>query len=236
MTQAKIKSSRKYAQLNPKTNLAQNAYELLKKDITEFRLQPGERFSETTISEKLGMSRTPLREALHKLEREGLISVSPNSGWYVTPLDFELFEDLYDVRMVLEQAALERLCNLEELPELDDLKDIWLRPKENRLTDAAQVAQLDEEFHKRIVAAAGNPEMTKLYEGVIQRIRIIRRLDFTQSNRVETTYEEHARILRAILRRRSEQATLLLKAHIGASKSEVRKITLHKLFMARSNN
>ena len=75
--------------------------------------------------------------------------------------------------------------------------------------------------------------MTKLYTGVIQRIRIIRRLDFTQGERVETTYEEHARILRAILRRRSDQAALLLKAHIEASKLEVRKITLHKLFMAQ---
>lgn len=219
-----------------KSNLAQTAYDMLKRDIVEFRLQPGQRFSETIISAKLGMSRTPLREALHKLEREGYLSVSSNSGWYVTPFDFELFEQLYDVRMVLEQAALTRICSLEELPEFEDLKTIWLTAKENRLTDAAQVAQLDEDFHLRIVEAAGNAEMAKVYKGIIQRIRIIRRLDFTQSERVETTYEEHARILRSILRRRSEQAALLLKAHIEASKSEVRKITLHKLFMARNSS
>jgi len=213
-------------------NLAQDAYEAIKQSIVEFRLQPGQRFSENILANELGMSRTPVREALHKLEREGYISVSANSGWHVTPLDFALFEQLYEVRMVLEQAALTRLCNLEELPDLNDLKEIWLLPKEARLTDATRVAQLDEDFHVRIVAAAGNPEFTRLYTNIVQRIRIIRRLDFTQSERVETTYEEHARILRAILRRRKEQASILLKAHIDASMTEVRKITLHKLYMA----
>lgn len=233
MSRAKTKQSAEPIAINAKSNLAQAAYEALKRDIFEFRLLPGQRFSETTIATQLGMSRTPLREALHKLEREGYLSVSSRSGWFVTPFDFELFDHLYDVRMVLEQAALSRLCNLEELPNLDDLKAIWLTPKEKRVTDAARVAQLDEDFHVRLVSAAGNPEMARLYEGVIQRIRIIRRLDFTQDERIETTYEEHARILRALLRRRSDQAALLLKAHIEASKLEVRKITLHKLFMAR---
>lgn len=233
MSRAKNKLATEPIPINAKSNLAQAAYEALKRDIFEFRLLPGQRFSETTIATQLGMSRTPLREALHKLEREGYLSVSSHSGWYVTPFDFEVFDHLYDIRMVLEQAALARLCSLEELPDLDDLKTIWLTPKEKRIADAARVAQLDEEFHARLVSSAGNPEMAKLYEGVIQRIRIIRRLDFTQGERVEMTYEEHARILRAILRRRSDQAALLLKAHIEASKSEVRKITLHKLFMAR---
>ena len=215
-----------------RSNMAQNAYEAIKQSIVDFRLQPGQRFSENTVASELGMSRTPVREALHKLEQEGYIGVSPNSGWYVTPLDFALFEQLYEVRMVLEQAALTRLCNLEELPDLSDLKDIWLVTKEERLTDAKQVAQLDEDFHVRVVSAAGNPEFTRMYTNIVQRIRIIRRLDFTQSERVETTYEEHARILRAILRRRKEQASILLKAHIEASMTEVRKITLHKLYMA----
>lgn len=233
MPTSKPKRPKQTLAVDVKSNLAQVAYEAIKRDIFEFRLLPGQRFSETVLANELGMSRTPLREALHKLEREGYLGVASHSGWYVNPFDFEMFDHLYDVRMVLEQAALTRLCSLEDLSALDDLKAIWLTPKEKRLTDSTEVAQLDEEFHARLVSAAGNPEMVKLYDGVIQRIRIIRRLDFTQGERVETTYEEHARILRAVLRRRSEQAGLLLKAHIEASKAEVRKITLHKLFMAR---
>lgn len=233
MTRAQKQPQPAPAASDTKSNLAQAAYEALKRDIFEFRLLPGQRFSETTIAKQLGMSRTPLREALHKLEREGYLNVSSHSGWNVTPFDFELFDQLYDVRMVLEQAALTRICSLEELPDFEHLKSIWMTPKEKRLRDTTQVAQLDEDFHATLLAAAGNPEMTKLYESVIQRIRIIRRLDFTQGARIDTTYDEHARILRAILRRRGEQAALLLKAHIEASMTEVRKITLHKLFLAR---
>jgi DNA-binding GntR family transcriptional regulator len=68
---------------------------------------------------------------------------------------------------------------------------------------------------------------------VTERIRILRRLDFTQGDCIVATYQEHAQILRAILRRRTEQALLMLKAHIETSKAEVRKISLHQLYLAR---
>jgi DNA-binding FadR family transcriptional regulator len=71
---------------------------------------------------------------------------------------------------------------------------------------------------------------------VTERIRIIQRLDFTRPDRVEETYNEHAQILRAILERRADQAVLLLSAHIEASKAEVRKITLHRLYAARNTD
>jgi len=69
---------------------------------------------------------------------------------------------------------------------------------------------------------------------VTDGIRIVRRLDFTQAARIAATYDEHAKILRAVLARRAEPAKLLLRSHIEASKAEVRKITIHKLHSARS--
>jgi DNA-binding GntR family transcriptional regulator len=69
---------------------------------------------------------------------------------------------------------------------------------------------------------------------VTERIRIIRRLDFTRPDRIEATYTEHAKILRAVIQRKADQATLLLKSHIEQSKAEVRKITLHTLHEARA--
>ena len=102
----------------PRANLALAAYEMLKQDIFAFRLLPGQRFSENAVSEKLGMSRTPVREALHKLEREGYIQVASHSGWYVSPFDFTLFDQLYEVRQMMELSAIARLCALEVLPDL----------------------------------------------------------------------------------------------------------------------
>src|SRR5687767_4624297 len=69
------------------------------------------------------------------------------------------------------------------------------------------------------VGAAGNPQLARMHHDITERIRIIRRLDFTQPDRIDSTYEEHAQILRAVMRRRLEQSRLLLKTHIEASKA-----------------
>ena len=208
--------------------------EAVKRRIFEFQLLPGDRFTESEVAEQTGVSRTPVRQALYRLEREGYIFVSFRNGWSVQPFDFEKFENLYDVRVILEIAAVRKICESPEMPDLSELKETWLIPAEQRLDDFLQVSQLDEHFHEAIVAAAGNAEMAKIHHDVTERIRIIRRLDFTQPARVATTYQEHAKILRHILQRRADQAILLLKSHIETSKAEVRKITLHKLFAARA--
>ncbi|WP_070885238.1 GntR family transcriptional regulator [Pseudomonas argentinensis] len=217
-------------------NLAERIYGQLKDDIFEFRLLPGDRFSEGEVAERMAASRTPVRQALYRLEREGYLEVYFRSGWQVKPFDFAHFEELYDVRIVLEQAAVKRLCDREagETPApLDELKRIWMVAPEQRLEDGREVSRLDERFHCQLVEATGNREMARLHGEVSEKIRIIRRLDFTQTPRVQATYDEHARILGAILSRRCEEAQLLLKAHIEVSKAEVRKITLHMLHSAR---
>ena len=214
--------------------LAERVYEQIKSDIFDFRLLPGDRFSESGIAERMRISRTPVREALHKLEKEGYIQVAPRSGWNVRPFEFDFFENLYDVRLVLELAAVRKLCDLESAPDLKELKDTWLVPPARRMRSMKAVAQLDERFHEALVDATGNPELTRLHRDVTERIRIIRRLDFTQARRIDSTYEEHAQILRHILARRRNQAEILLRAHIETSKAEVRKITLHMLHQARA--
>lgn len=217
----------------PTPNLAAQVYERIKAEIFDFRLLPGERFSENEIAARMQVSRTPVREALYRLERDGYLEVLFRSGWRVRPLDFAQLDELYDLRIVLELAAVRRLCEQAELPPLAELKRIWLIPVAERETDGLTVARWDEEFHQGLVAATGNREMARMHLEVTEKIRIVRRLDFTQRPRIEATYAEHARILRAVLQRKSDQAQLLLRAHIEASKAEVRKITVHMLYEAR---
>jgi len=214
--------------------LADSVYERVKADILEFRLLPGARFSENEIAERAQVSRTPVREALYRLAREGYLVVHPKSGWSVQAFDFERFDHLYDVRVVLELAAVRRLCAGNHGEPIAGLGKIWLVPARQRPTDGLEVAELDESFHSTLVAAAGNPELARLHTEVTERIRIIRRLDFTQAERVAYTYEEHAAILRALLARKAQHTELLLKSHIEQSKLEVRKITLHRLHVAHA--
>lgn len=221
----------------PRENaLATSVYERLKDEIFSFRLLPGDRFTETQVAARYNVSRTPVRDALYRLEREGYLKVSFRSGWAVRPFDFDRFEQLYDLRTVLELAAVDRICEAPEAVDLSELKGIWMVPVGERLTEWHQVAALDEAFHQGLVRAAGNAEMAAVHQDVTEKIRIIRRLDFTNPARVQATYDEHAKILRLLIQRKAAQAAILLKSHIDASKAEVRKITLHMLHEARQHH
>jgi DNA-binding GntR family transcriptional regulator len=211
-------------------NLAEQVYDALKAQLNNFELVPGDRFSEVEIGGRLGVSRTPVREALFRLRNEGLLDVESKSGWFVRPIDFARIDQLYDLRTVLETASVERLCHRPEpSPEVDALKAVWLVPAGERLTDGREVGALDERFHATLVHATGNDEMARVHWDVTERIRVIRRLDFTRADRIDATYAEHGKILRSIIQRKADQATLLLRSHIEQSKTEVRKITLATL-------
>jgi DNA-binding GntR family transcriptional regulator len=213
--------------------LAGSVYIAVRNDLYDFRLAPGQRFSESEIAGQLGVSRTPVREALYRLRDEGYIDVASKSGWTVRPFEFETFERLYEVRVVLELAAVRKLCEMVPAPPLDELKDVWLVPHPERLVDGREVGRLDEVFHQTLVIATANPELARIHREIADRIRIVRRLEFTMPERIAKTYAEHAQILRAILRRKLDQALMLLRTHIELARGEVRKITLHKLALAR---
>ena len=219
---------------NPReTTRAESAYRRIKAAIFDFVLLPGQGFTESDMAARLEMSRTPVREALFRLELEGYVQVAFRSGWSVSPFDFKKLEELYDLRIVLECTAVDRLCAAEPMADLGMLKAVWLVPEKERKTETTEVAALDEAFHATLVSAAGNHEMARVHADVTDGIRIVRRLDFTQPPRITATYDEHAKILRSVLARRADAAKLMLRTHIEGSKAEVRKITIHKLHSAR---
>jgi DNA-binding GntR family transcriptional regulator len=223
-----------YTHANP---LAEQVYGRLKEDIFEFRLLPGDHFTETEMAAHYEVSRTPMRDALYRLQREGFLEVGFRRGWKVRNLDFAYFDDLYDLRIILEIAAIERICQMTtRSKQLLDLKDIWLAPKNEREKDGRVIARLDESFHMTLVSAAANKEVARVHAELTEKIRIIRRLDFTDGDRIEATYQEHAKILQLLLQRKFVVVSQLLRSHIEQSKLEVRKITLHRLHEAQGVN
>lgn len=236
--QSLLKPTQESRKVVVRLSRADEVYEILKQDIADFRLVPGDRFTELDLCDRLQVSRTPLRQALYRLQQEGYVEVLFRSGWRALPFDFDKFEQLYDLRIVLEGAAIARICQAphKAAPFLEGLEAIWLVPADQRSTDEKQVARWDEAFHCSLVAAAGNAEMARVHASVTERIRIIRRLDFTQSARIDATYDEHAKILQALRSNRADAAEFLLRSHIQTSQSEVRKITLHQVHLARQGS
>lgn len=218
---------------------ADAAYAALKQDILDYRMAPGDRFTETEVADRLQVSRTPVREALFRLEREGYLEVRRRNGWQVKPIDFDTLDHFYDLRIVIETAAAERVCARMSARDgataegLATLARVWLVEPAARLREGGTVAALDERFHLALVELSGNPEMSRVHRSATERIRIVRRLDFTESHRIQTTYDEHGVILRALQAGQCGVATLALREHIQASQAEVRKITLHRLYSAR---
>jgi DNA-binding GntR family transcriptional regulator len=215
--------------------LAQDVYQRIKDDIFEFRMPPGQRYSEQLLASSLGVSRTPLRFALHVLANQGYLNrIDGHSSWQVKPLDLAYYEDLYDFRMSIEVLSVHRLCKLDVMPELLKLGAFWRVPKAQRVLEGKQVSKEDENFHCGLVRLAGNQEMLRTFNNLTERIRIIRRLDFINPARIAAAFEEHQKILEMLLARKAGSAEMLIKAHICASRTEIRHITLHRLALASS--
>jgi DNA-binding GntR family transcriptional regulator len=213
-----------------KSSLAESVHARIRADIYDFRMMPGERYSESELAARYGVSRTPLRLALHMLAREGyLLKGDGHAAWQARPLDLDYFQDLYDLRVNLELIAIRRICQADPFPDFSAQRDFWLVPEDERDPDGQAVARADEALHASFVANAGNAEMARVHRDITERIRIIRRLDFIEPARIASAYEEHAKLLRALFARKQDRAEMLLKAHIEASRAEIRHLTLHRL-------
>jgi DNA-binding GntR family transcriptional regulator len=220
--------------LAPGAPLAERAYSTLKDWLLGFELMPGDRLSETDLSARLSISRTPVRQALQKLQLEGFVDTVPRLGWMVAPLRFDRIDALYEFRTLIETDALARLCTQPQARRLLAGEfSVWCSEPDLRQVDAPTVGSLDERFHMTLVKAAGNEEILKTHREITEKIRIVRRLDFTQAERVDATYREHAAILEAVANGQADEAQRLMRAHIEQSRQAVREITLEMLYRAR---
>lgn len=220
---------------------SERVYQRLKNDIFDFKWMPAERLTESELAAAYAVSRTPIRQALYRLQQEGYVEVSFRSGWQIRPLNFQYYEQLYDVRILLEQHALQILCQQQAqaldrtqiLPALQPLFETWMVKPAQYLRDLKTLSQLDEDFHCQLLQAAGNSEMARIHLQLSEKIRIIRRLDFLKADRISATYIEHQQLLQLILAQDASQASAHVEAHIRHSRDAVKQISLEILSTAQ---
>ncbi|SAK96476.1 GntR family transcriptional regulator [Caballeronia temeraria] len=218
---------------------ADHVYYTLREEIFDMRLLSGDRLTEGAIAKRFGVSRTPAREALQRLQSDGLMQGYVRGGWEVVSIDNKRFDDLYEMRQMIEVFAVRKLCN-GEVPQgdlhllLDALDRVWLVGRARRVVDGRKLVELDESLHHALVAAAGNDELTATMQRVTDRIRVVRRLDLVKGDGIAETYEEHVAILDAIRRGDGASGVELVSRHISGSQASVRGLTMQRVLAART--
>ncbi len=214
---------------------AQEIYVQLKGLIMNFELYPGSRVTETELAARFGVSRTPVREALQRLQLEGYLTVRPKQGCFIREIDIEEIDEHYQVRIALEMCAVELACMHMPDRALKELARQWdpaYQPSED--PDVQAMADLDESFHIALAEGSGNLVLADYLQRVNHSIHIIRRLDFTDDMRVDLTYIEHHAICQHLLKRDVVAAQQALTQHIRRSQQAAKTITLEQLSRARS--
>jgi DNA-binding GntR family transcriptional regulator len=204
----------------------EHAYQALKHDLLGGEFALGQRLAEERLSQRYEVSRTPIREALVRLHAERLIERHPDGGYTPTPADLPTARHLYEIRFALEREALDRPARLgaaHDRDELERLRADWtalVPPAPDDVGDATFVL-LDEDFHVRLAAAAGNPELVAMLTHVNDRIRPIRTHDFVAATRIRTTIEQHVAIVDALLAGNLAATHAAIDAHFQESLHEV---------------
>lgn len=195
--------------------LEDQVYTRLEEDILSARIESGVQLTELSLTKKLGVSRTPVRAALHRLAEEGLVSVTPNKGAVVIGVSREDLISTYEIRTRLEGLA-SRLAaqsitpeELDELREALELQEFYISRR-----DTDHLRELDTKFHYVIYKASGNRPLLKILGDLHKNIRMYRKRSLSVPGRLEESVREHREIYEAIAKGDADAADELTSRHI----------------------
>lgn len=205
-------------------------YEALKRDITHFVFRPGERLVEEALSARYSVSRTPVREALRRLEQERLIVPHESGGRCVPHFDIAAFQDIYRVRAEVERLAARQACERASDEEIEQLGRTWDAAfRDDPDSPEGRYDLADERFHSGVAALSRNEYLIDCVHRINDRIRIIRMMDFNDPERIPITTGEHRAVLEALAARDADRAGDLLHAHVEQSIQTVRELVSQAL-------
>ena len=199
-------------------SLRGRVFRRLRNDILSGVYKEHDELRETTIGEELGVSRTPVREALRQLELEGLVTIVPNKGAYVTGMSKKDVHDIYKIRSMLEGMCARwatRYITPEQIGELEEvilLSEFHLKRKNEE--KAVQVSELDGKFHKVLYEASNSRILEHVLSDFHKYVQMARTHSVESRERAEKSIEEHRAILEAIKGKDEDQAERLANAHV----------------------
>lgn len=203
--------------------LTEEAYQTIKRRIINLDLLPGMPFTEVQLAMELSLSKTPVREALGWLQREGLVELSVRSRYRVAPVTLKDVRDLFSLRLLLDgeaaSLAASHMTDAAQLQALEELSQIGYDPRDH--ASIAQFLSVNTRFHTMIARAGGNNRLAAALEQVIDQMERLFHMGLALTSRAEENVREHQQLVRAIMRGDAEQARDVAIAHTRASQTMV---------------
>lgn len=217
--------------------LSENVFRRIQAAIIKGEIAPGSKISEPELARTYGISRGPLREAIHRLEGQRLLVRVPHVGARVVSLTHAELIELYDIRESLEGMACRLAAERMTVEDIDELRRV-LDTHERDAAFQAGVGYYQQEgdfdFHYRIIQGSGNKTLTQMLCADLYQLVRMYRIQFSATpNRPRQAFAEHHRILDAIADRDGELAELLMRRHIGASRRNIERHYLEQAATSR---
>ncbi len=205
-------------------------FNTLRQEILTGKLKPGERLMEIHLANKLGVSRTPIREAIRKLELEGLVIMIPRRGAEVAQITLKNLKDVMEVRRALDVLAIELACERMNQQELDTLYQACehfsaaVKTKDTRMLAEADVA-----FHDKIVLSTGNTRLIQLVSNLSEQMYRYRFEYLKDASSHEMLQQEHLEMYQSIMRKDRATAADIVRRHINnQEKAIIEQLQLEK--------
>jgi DNA-binding GntR family transcriptional regulator len=203
-------------------NLCSVVVDYIKETILSGAYKAGDHVLEADVAFKLGISRAPVREGLKELEKEGIVTVLPRKGTYVTKFTLEDIKEVFDIRLLLENNILEILLNENKMNE-DDFSALEsivngmveiANSKENELNKAILINMKDMEFHKFLWQKSGSSRRVEILSGIFFQLRMAMLYDTNKTGNLFVTATDHYEIIKHLRNRDLESCKRALREHI----------------------
>ena len=194
----------------------QSAYQKLYAAIVSGQLKPGDRLRETELATLVGLSRTPVREAIRKLESDGIVEHKPHIGAVVKKLTQQEIVELYEMRIVLEKTAAAmaaKHASPAEIRKLEDLNSAMLDAMDHPRT----VADLNRQFHDCIVHAARNRYLASSHKGLSNALLALGDTTLETPERIKSVTQQHKSIIDALIKGDEAEAVEAMSVHMETS-------------------
>ena len=196
-------------------SLSARVFHTLREEILSGKYQKDEELKEKTIGEELGVSRTPVREALRQLELEGLVTIIPNRGAFVEGISKDDIQDIYEIRSLFEGLCAKKAVTGITEKELEELEEnLYLTEFHIQKEHYEQILELDNRFHEILYEASKSKMLKHVLSDFHHYVERVRKVSLSGTKRAKESNEEHKRIVEALKAHDAEKAQQLANQHI----------------------